>query len=213
LREDSRRQLLARGVGTGAGLVSLPALLAACGSGNGGAATGGSGGKTLIVGLNSDVSSLDPHRALGWMTMIFTLAMGEHLVTEDLTHTGDGPRPLVPRLAESYEVSSDGLTYTYRLRDCVSFHDGTPFDAAAVEFSIRRQWDKSFEYFFAPAAGLGFWDYQFLKEIWPQVSISETHQIFQKRGLAGHFRARRGSRRGDSNPRPLRYEPRPLPMP
>jgi peptide/nickel transport system substrate-binding protein len=161
----SRRSFLARGAGAGAGLLSLNALLAACGaSDTGSSAEGGNSGR-LIVGLNSDVTSLDPHRALGWTTMLVTLGMGEHLVTEDLRQTGEGPPKLVPRLAESYDVSPDGLAYTYHLRQNVKFHDGTPFDAAAVEFNIRRQWDKKFEYFFEAAAGISFWDYQFLKQI------------------------------------------------
>jgi peptide/nickel transport system substrate-binding protein len=163
MTEYSRRELLARGAGAGAGLMSLSALLAACGSA-GGTASGG-GGKTLIVGLNSDVSSMDPHAALGWTTMIPMLTMGEHLVTENLSGVTQGPPPLVPKLAESYDVSSDGLTYTYHLRKGVEFHDGTPFNAAAVEFNIRRQWDKSFRYFYPAAAGISFWDYQFLKDI------------------------------------------------
>jgi peptide/nickel transport system substrate-binding protein len=161
----TRRSFIARGAGTGAGLLTLPALLAACGDDEGGSSGGGEAGKTLVVGLNSDVTSLDPHRALGWTTMIVTLAMGEHLVTEDLSKTGDGPPELVPRLAESYEMSPDGMTYTYQLRKGVKFHDGTPFDSAAVEFNIRRQWDKDFEFFFEPAASTSFWDYQFLEEI------------------------------------------------
>jgi peptide/nickel transport system substrate-binding protein len=163
MTEYSRREVLVRGAGAGAGLMSLSALLAACGGAGETASAGG--GKTLIVGLNSDVSSLDPHRALGWTTMIATLPMGEHLVTEDLSRAGQGPPPLTPKLAESYDVSPDGITYTYHLRKGVLFHDDTPFNAAAVEFNIRRQWDKSFSYYYPAAAGVSFWDYQFLKDI------------------------------------------------
>jgi peptide/nickel transport system substrate-binding protein len=42
-----------------------------------------------------------------------------------------------PALAQSWEVSQDGLSYTFKLRDGVTFHDGTPFDANAVKFT----WD------------------------------------------------------------------------
>jgi peptide/nickel transport system substrate-binding protein len=41
-------------------------------------------------------------------------------------------------LAETWEVSPDGLTYTFNLADGVTFHDGTPLDAAAVKFNLDR---------------------------------------------------------------------------
>ena len=44
-----------------------------------------------------------------------------------------------PSLAKSWEVSADGLTYTFHLQEGVKFHDGTDFDADAVKFNIDRQ--------------------------------------------------------------------------
>ncbi|WP_264298068.1 ABC transporter substrate-binding protein [Sutterella seckii] len=44
----------------------------------------------------------------------------------------------VPQLAEGYEVSKDGLTYTFRLRKGVKFHDGTEFTADAVKMNFDR---------------------------------------------------------------------------
>ena len=52
-------------------------------------------------------------------------------VFEGLTRfMGDGA--VVPGLAESWEISDDGLTYTFSLRSGVTFHDGTPLTAEAV---------------------------------------------------------------------------------
>ena len=43
-----------------------------------------------------------------------------------------------PWLAKSWKVSADGLSYTFELRDDVSFHDGTTFDAAAVKANLEQ---------------------------------------------------------------------------
>lgn len=53
--------------------------------------------------------------------------------------TPDGQ--LIPELAEGYEVSPDGLTYTFTLRASATFHDGTPVTADDVEFTILKAQD------------------------------------------------------------------------
>ncbi|MFP4043944.1 MAG: ABC transporter substrate-binding protein [Rhodosalinus sp.] len=45
---------------------------------------------------------------------------------------------VVPGLAESWEISEDGLTYTFALREGVTFHDGTTMDAEDVKFTLDR---------------------------------------------------------------------------
>lgn len=58
-------------------------------------------------------------------------------IFEGLTRfMGDGS--IVPGLAESWEISDDGLTYTFKLREGVTFHDGTTMDAEDVKFSLDR---------------------------------------------------------------------------
>ena len=53
-------------------------------------------------------------------------------------YTFDKDLKPVPQLAEGYEVSKDGLTYTFRLRKGVKFHDGTEFTADAVKMNFDR---------------------------------------------------------------------------
>ena len=58
-------------------------------------------------------------------------------VFEGLTRfMGDGS--VVPGLAKSWEISEDGLTYTFHLQEGVMFHDGTTMDAEDVKFSLDR---------------------------------------------------------------------------
>ncbi len=45
---------------------------------------------------------------------------------------------VIPWLASGYDVTDDGLTYTIYLRDGIKFHDGTPFNATAVKYSLER---------------------------------------------------------------------------
>lgn len=124
-------------------------------------------GGTLIIGIESEADVLDPHRAGGWVTFRINRQIFESLVTEDLSKpSSEAPiPPLKPGLAESWEVSPDGLRYTFYLRKGVKFHDGTDFNAEAVEFNIRRVWDPDFEYYDARSAGNLEKTYGYLKEI------------------------------------------------
>jgi peptide/nickel transport system substrate-binding protein len=101
------------------------------------ASNGGSGSgstkDTLVYGRGGDSTSLDP----------ITTTEGEAFkVTENIFETlvqfGDQDVSLNPGLAESWEPSEDGLTYTFKLRKGVKFHDGTDFNAEAVVFNFER---------------------------------------------------------------------------
>jgi peptide/nickel transport system substrate-binding protein len=56
----------------------------------------------------------------------------------------DAELNVVPQLAHDWEVSDDGLDYTFHLEEGVTFHDGTPFNAEAVKFTFERVLDPEF---------------------------------------------------------------------
>jgi peptide/nickel transport system substrate-binding protein len=58
-------------------------------------------------------------------------------VFEGLTRF-DGDGAVVPGLAKSWDISTDGMVYTFKLNSGVSFHDGTAMDAEDVKFSLDR---------------------------------------------------------------------------
>jgi peptide/nickel transport system substrate-binding protein len=150
--------------------VIVVGLLAACG-GPAGSVSGGAGsprsGGTLAIGIESETDILDPQRAGGWVSWRVNRQMFEPLVDEDLSKPSAQAAvpPLRPGLATSWEVSPDGTSYTFHIRPNVKFHDGTPLDAAAVEFNIRRVWDKTFQYYDAKSAGQTTFVWQELKSI------------------------------------------------
>lgn len=108
-------------------------------------------GGTLIWGMPAETDILDPHATGGWNTYQITYQIFEGLVKEDLTKANAPTPPLVPALATSWEISSDGLIYTFKLRPGVKFHDGTAFDAAAVKFNFDRFWDENSPNFYKKA--------------------------------------------------------------
>ena len=119
--------------------VGLAACLAVAGAlASGPAAAQG----TLIYGMPADHDILDPHATGGWVTYHVTYNIFESFVKEDLTEADVMTPKLVPALATSWDVSDDGLVYTFHLREGVKFHDGTDFDADAVMFNFDRFWNK-----------------------------------------------------------------------
>ncbi|ELK40726.1 ABC transporter substrate-binding protein [Brevibacillus agri] len=96
------------------------------------------GPKQLIVGRGGDTVGLDP----------IAQTDGESFkVTENIFDTlvgyAEESTEVVPSLAEKWEISPDGLTYTFHLRSGVKFHDGTDFNAEAVKWNFERWSDKN----------------------------------------------------------------------
>nr|WP_232336788.1 ABC transporter substrate-binding protein [Planococcus lenghuensis] len=124
-------------------LFALTTILAACSSGEEDVAEGDEGEAveeevqdTLIFGRGGDSVTLDPIGATDGESFKVTKNIFETLV-----NFGEQDTDVVPEnngLAESWEISEDGLTYTFDLREGVLFHDGTEFDANAVVANFER---------------------------------------------------------------------------
>jgi peptide/nickel transport system substrate-binding protein len=131
-------------------LVAL-ALVASCGSDPDADTTAGDGGGTTSSATSEEagapavdpdgvfrfahyyeLSRFDPHRAANASD-----ALSLFLTYDRLTHLTTESEP-APGLAESWTYSEDGLRLELALREGVTFHDGQPFDAAAVKANLER---------------------------------------------------------------------------
>ena len=93
-------------------------------------------GGRLVVAADSEPRNLNP--AIVASNGVFFVASK---VVEPLAEASfEGENGLAPRLATSWEGSTDGLTATFHLREGVKWHDGTPFTSADVAFSAMEVW-------------------------------------------------------------------------
>ncbi len=126
-----------------AGITAAAAVaLAACGGGGGvdldrpggggGGVGGGAAGGRLVAAISGEPDQLDPHK---------TTAYPSFQVLENVYDTLVEPNQALemePALAEEWSTSKDALTWTFKLRDGVKFHNGNAFAADDVVYSYRR---------------------------------------------------------------------------
>ena len=116
----------------------LVLLFAACSTASGPSPSPATGsltptGGAVRIAIPNDIASLDP-----WTSSDASSQLVLHQVFETLVDLEPGGFTVVPKLAEKWTVSGDGRTWTFTLRAGVQFHDGTPFDAAAVAANFQR---------------------------------------------------------------------------
>ncbi|MCR5789369.1 MAG: ABC transporter substrate-binding protein [Lachnospiraceae bacterium] len=88
----------------------------------------------LRLAVNADIVTMDVHKT----TNDYIVPMNVFDTLFSIKKKGDGSTEIVNRLAETYEISEDGLTYHFTLRDGVVFSDGTPLTAQDVKFTFER---------------------------------------------------------------------------
>lgn len=115
----------------------ITALLVACAmtaSMMGGALTVQAADKTdIVIAIDAEVSTLHPSDFSTTVEHNVLSQLYDPLMYMNL----DGAHDPEPRIAESYEISDDGLSYTFKLRQDATFHDGTPITSADVKFSLE----------------------------------------------------------------------------
>jgi peptide/nickel transport system substrate-binding protein len=89
----------------------------------------------LVAALDSDRETLDPHQATGTIDYMVLMHVFDHLIARN-----PETMKLAGGLAESWK-NTDDLTWEFRLRPGIKFHNGEPVNAAAVKFSIDRVLD------------------------------------------------------------------------
>jgi peptide/nickel transport system substrate-binding protein/oligopeptide transport system substrate-binding protein len=102
-------------------------------------------GGDIIVTYKDDIATLDPAIGYDWVNWSMIKSLYSRLMDYE-----PGTPNLVPSLAESFEVASDGLTYTFKLRKGVKFSNGREVVASDVKYSIERAVDPKTQ---GPGAG------------------------------------------------------------
>ncbi|MDO4633632.1 MAG: ABC transporter substrate-binding protein [Eubacteriales bacterium] len=91
------------------------------------------GKEDLKIAIDADVNTLHPS---DWTTTS-ELNIENQIYDTLIFYARDGQSDPEPRLAESFEISEDGLTYTFHLRDGATFHDGSAITSEDAKFSIE----------------------------------------------------------------------------
>ncbi len=102
-------------------------------------------GGDIVITYKDDIATLDPAIGYDWVNW----SMIKSLYSRLMDYTPGTP-DLIPSLAESFTVSPDGLTYTFKLRKGVKFTNGRELVASDVKYSIERAVDPKTQ---GPGAG------------------------------------------------------------
>jgi peptide/nickel transport system substrate-binding protein len=134
------------------------------------------GDKTVVFGRGGDSVGLDPAYETDGNSFMVCDNIYEALVAYK-----DESTDVEPGLAKSWDISPDGLTYTFHLREGVNFHDGTPFNADAVVFSIGRMMKERNVKFFVDDIDIPAQDRP--PEYWVSMEMDDTIDSIEATGM------------------------------
>lgn len=87
---------------------------------------------SIVVNATQVFGTIDPARINDYTEYMAAVNLYDGLTTV----AGDGS--IIPQLAESWTVSDDNLTYTFKLKDGATFQDGSPVEASDVVYTLKR---------------------------------------------------------------------------
>ena len=128
-------------------LAAASIMLGGCGDRGGDSRESAAGTPVLNRALSTEPESLDPQKSRSVQAADVLRDIGEGLVSYDAA--GE----MVPATAESWEISADGLTYTFRIRPEARWSNGDPVTAADFVFGLQRLVDPATAAFYAAELG------------------------------------------------------------
>jgi peptide/nickel transport system substrate-binding protein len=99
-------------------------------------ATGPIRGGVLRIGMYSDAVAFNPNASTSATALDYTFPVFSGLVRTNPMKGQVSTENIIPDLAEKWDISPDGKTYTFHLRQGVKFHDGKPLTATDVKYSL-----------------------------------------------------------------------------
>lgn len=159
-----------------AGLAAAAGLLTGCTASSSGPVAGssGGGGQPLTVAVFQNPDSLDPA-----VTGLVSVSQIDTAIFDTLTYKFAGDPKIYPGLASSWSVSADGKIYSFQLRRDVKFHDGTPFNAAAVKANFDHIADPATKSKAAVGALGPYQETQVVSDYEAKVTFKQPNLAFQ----------------------------------
>ncbi len=133
MKRRTRRFILVSGLGCLGLLACVVLAMGALLFGGGRAKAADTAKNKIVYGLTLMPSGFDPY-----INSPSEMGIALRSVYDTLVYRDPATKLFVPGLAASTDIAADGLTYTFKLRTDVVFHDGTPFNAVAVAHTLDR---------------------------------------------------------------------------